>query len=107
MFFFRKKKLPFLANATPEERRAFYIEYGEIMFRARQELGVSLADISSKLGIPERDLKKYECGQPVPFIEGVAIYQYLGLRQHLENAQQPICVLRTYIMHRSCGRCFY
>lgn len=58
MCFFRKKKLPFLANATPEERRAFYIEYGEIMFRARQELGGGAGGYIKQTGYTGTRLKE-------------------------------------------------
>lgn len=76
-----RKKLPWLANATPDEREVFYIEYGTIMRKCRREMGISLSDLSNRLGIKEKTLAEYESGKPVHFIEAVAIFQYLGMRQ--------------------------
>ncbi len=78
-----KKKLPRLLDATPEERAIWYAEYGQIMRAARMAMGISLSELSEHLKIKEQTLSDYECGQPVPFIESVTIYQYLGMRSRV------------------------
>lgn len=85
MFFKRKSKLPIVVDATPVERENFYSEYGQLMRHVRQALKLTLADLSKQLQIPEQDLEKYECGHPVPIIEGIAIYQFLGMQQKMNK----------------------
>lgn len=85
LFFKRKPKLPIVADATPAERENFYSEYGRLMRCVRQSLEITLADLSKHLQIPEQDLEKYERGHPVPIIEGIAIYQFLGLQQKIKK----------------------
>lgn len=75
-----RKKLPWLATSTPGEREGFYAEYGRMMHKCRQELGIPLSDLAEQLGIKEQTLLGYEQGKPVHFIECIAIFQYLGMR---------------------------
>lgn len=81
--FWNKKKLPKLIDATPEERAIWYAEYGQIMHSARMAMGISLSELSEYLKIEKQTLSDYEYGHPVPFIEGIAIYQYLGMRRRI------------------------
>ena len=76
---FTSKKLDSFVDITPETRDDFYREFGMVMRMIRHRKNISIADIAKKLHLPESEIESYECGKPVPFIEGVAIYQYLGM----------------------------
>lgn len=87
MFNFRKK-LPWLVNISPDERDAWYSEFGQIMQRARYAMDISLTELSVALKIKEKALSDYECCAPVPFVESIAIFQYLGMRHKAEKRFQ-------------------
>jgi len=76
-----RKKMGWAVSVLPEEREAWYSEFGQIMRQARYSMDISLAELAVALNITEETLSEYECGNPVPFIEANAIFQYLGMHQ--------------------------
>ncbi len=76
---FTNKKRETFVDITPEMWDNFYREFGMVMRMIRYRKNISISDIANKLHLSESDIEDYECGKPVPFVEGVAIYQYLGM----------------------------
>lgn len=78
MFKCQKKKSGFW-DSTPVERNSFYREFGLVMKIMRNRRNISITDVAKRLRVREEIIQGYESGRPIPFIDMVTIYNYLGM----------------------------
>lgn len=66
-------------DSTPGQRTSFYREFGLVMKIMRNRQNISISDIANRLRLKEEVVRGYESGMPIPFIDLLAIYDYLRI----------------------------